>query len=131
MRVKVENRVWPCPSEAWSSLNNRSHAIHPWLWPNRDEPILGSRYSPEIFLDVLRGNVPNGDFDSFAIRNRDAEDPFRQEHTFGVVPKRPMSEVGEECFRFVKPIVDRQIIFWLAAKFLRAVFRVFKWVSHD
>jgi hypothetical protein len=68
--------------------------------------------------------------DSFAVRNRDAEDSFRQEHTFGMVPKCAMPEVGEECFRFVEPIMDRQIILRLAAKFLSATFGVFKRVSH-
>jgi hypothetical protein len=81
------------------SVDNRSHSVHPWLQPNLNEPILGSRYSPEIFLYVLLGNIADGHLDSLAVGNRDPEDSFRQEHAFGTVSKCTVPEIGEERFR--------------------------------
>jgi hypothetical protein len=100
------------------------------LRPNLKEPILRGGYSPEIFLYVLLGNVANGYFDFVAVNYRDAEDPFRQKHALGMVSKRAMPEIGEECFRFIEPVMDWQVILWLAAKFPGAILRVFKRMSH-
>ncbi len=44
--------------------------------------------------------------------------------------KRTMAEVREKRLRFIEPVVNRQVVFWLAAEFSRAALRMLKWVSH-
>ncbi|MGA7766820.1 MAG: hypothetical protein WCA27_11430, partial [Candidatus Sulfotelmatobacter sp.] len=55
----------------------------------------------------------------------------RHNLSLGMVPKTAMSEIRNESFRLVEPVVDRQVVLCLAAKFSGAAFSVLEWVGHD
>ncbi len=78
-----------------------------------------------LFSDVAHWHLL-----AFAVGDGDTEDALTQENSFGVVPKTAVSEIRNESFRLIKPVVDRQIVLGLAAKFSGAAFCVLQWMSH-
>jgi len=42
----------------------------------------------------------------------------------------PVAEIPEECLRFIKPVVNREIVFCSSLELPCAALRVFEWVSH-
>jgi hypothetical protein len=78
-----------------------------------------------LFPDVTHWNLL-----SFTVGDGDTEDAFAQEDSLGVVPKTAVSEIREEGFGLIKPVVDWQVVLSSAAEFLGAVFCVPHWVGH-
>ena len=76
---------------------------------------------------TCRTDVTHRNFSALSIGDGDTEDAFAQENSLGMVPKIAMSEIPEEGFRLIKPIVDWHVILGLAAEFLGAAFRVLEW----
>ena len=77
------------------------------------------------FPDVTHWNLL-----SFTVGDGDTEDAFAQEDSLGVVPKTAVSEIREEGFGLIKPVVDWQVVLGPAAEFPGAAFRVLHWVCH-
>ena len=78
-----------------------------------------------LFPDVTHRNLL-----AFTVSDCDTEDALTQEDSFGMVPKTAVPEIRDEGFRLIKPVVDRQVVLGLAAKFSGAAFRMFKWMRH-
>jgi len=79
---------------------------------------------------MLLTNQANRNLFAIAVGDGSAEDSFAQENSFGVVTQRSMPEVREECFGFVVPGVDREVVLRLAAEFPYASLGVLKWMGH-
>jgi hypothetical protein len=63
---------------------------------------------------MLFSHVADGNLGSIAIHNGNSKQLLGQENALGVMAKCPVAKVREECFRFVEPIVDREIVFCLS-----------------
>src|SRR5579864_6994143 len=79
---------------------------------------------------MLFSHIADGNLLSVAIHNGYAKQFLRQEDSLRVVAKCPVTEVREERFRFIEPVMNRQIVFCASAEFPRAALRVFEWVGH-
>lgn len=64
---------------------------------------------------MLLPDESNWDFLSVAVGERNTEDRFTHEDAFGMVAKRPVSEVGMERLALVEPLMDLQVVFDLPA----------------
>src|SRR6266700_1061950 len=114
----------------WRLFLCQNLPIHPALRLNPREPIRRGRDPPQIFFDVLFSHIPHWNLFSLAVSDSHTEQPLCEENSLGMMAKRAMPEVRKECLRFVKPVVDRQIIFRFATKFLCAILGMFKRVGH-
>ncbi len=47
-----------------------------------------------------------------------------------MVAKCPVAEVCEERFRFIEPVMNREVVFCSSAEFPRAALGVLQWVGH-
>src|SRR6266404_9245823 len=80
---------------------------------------------------MLLADIPERDIFPLAVTDRDPEYPFGQKDSFGMMPQRPMANIRQYGFRFVKPLVDEQVVFGGAAELSRTVFRVLQRMGHD
>jgi hypothetical protein len=64
-----------------------------------------------LLADGSHGNVL-----AVAIPYGRSKNGSTQENAFAMMPKRAMSEIAEMCLALIKPIMERKVIFWLAAK---------------
>src|SRR6266852_3316528 len=94
--------------------------VHPTLWLDLQEPILSGGNAAQIFLDVLFPHIADGNLLAIAVHDGHTKQLLRQENAFGVVAKSSVTEVREEGFRLIKPVVNRKIVLGLSAELLRA-----------
>src|SRR6202140_1447961 len=80
---------------------------------------------------MLFSHIADGNLLSVAIHNGYAKQFLRQENTLGVVAKCPVAEVREERFRFIEPVMNRQIVFCSSAEFPRAALCMSERVGHN
>jgi hypothetical protein len=88
--------------------------VHPTLCLDLQQPVLSCGNSAQVFPDMLFSYIPDWNFVSVAIHNGNSKQLLGQENALGVMAKCPVAKVREECFRFVEPIVDREIVFCLS-----------------
>lgn len=105
--------------------------VHPAFRLDLREPVLGRGNPSEVFFYVLFSDIPDRDGNAIKVEYGDAKDAFGEENPFGVMAHGPVTEVGEERLRFVKPTVDREVVLGCAAEFLCTASCVFNWVSHS
>jgi hypothetical protein len=79
---------------------------------------------------VLFTDVPHGNLFAFAVPDRDAKDLFTQENTFRMMSKSSVSEIREEGFRCVEPVMDLNVVFRLSSEFAGAALCVLEWMCH-
>jgi hypothetical protein len=65
-----------------------------------------------------------------AVYDTHAEDTFGQENALGMVTECPVSEIRQERFRLVEPVVNDKIVFGLAAELSDAAPSVLEWMGH-
>jgi hypothetical protein len=97
-----------------------SRPSHPQGRPQIFQPVLDRRNPAKIFLHVLLAHPTHGDHPAIAVGERDAKDAFGQEDTFGMMAERPVADVGQAHFTLVEKVVNRQVVFRLAAPTLDA-----------
>jgi len=86
--------------------------------------------SDPVFLDVLFSNMAHGNLRSSAVHDGHTKQLLSQENAFGMVAKGSVTEVRKECFRLIKPTMNREIVFRLPTELSRAVLCVFEWMRH-
>jgi hypothetical protein len=111
-------------------LGRESPTIHPAPGPDLRQPILGCRYASQILFHVLFTDVPHRNLFAIAVRNRDAKDLFTQENTFRVMSKSSVSEIRDEGFRCVEPVMNGYVVLSLATEFAGAALSVLEWMCH-
>jgi hypothetical protein len=79
---------------------------------------------------MLLSHIAGGNLVSVTIHDGNAKQLLREENALGMMAKGPMTEVPEECLRFIEPVVNWQIVFRSSPEFPRAAQRVLEWVSH-
>jgi hypothetical protein len=79
-----------------------------------------------LFTDVSYRNLF-----AIAVCDRHAKDLFTQEHTFGMMSESSVSEIREERFRRVKPVMNCDVILGLSAEFPGAALCVLEWMCHS
>jgi hypothetical protein len=94
------------------------------------QPILGCGYAPQILFHVSLTDVRQGDLFGFAVGDRHAKDLFTQENALGMMAKNSVSEIREEGFRLIEPVMDDNVVFRLSAEFGGAALRVLEWMCH-
>src|ERR1700676_4815929 len=109
----------------------QSLAVHPTLRLDLQEPVLGCGNACKILSYVLFSHKAHWNLVSGAIHNGHAKQSLRQENALGVVAKRAVTKVGEESFRFIKPVVNRKVVLRPSAKLPRAVLGMLQWVGHN
>jgi hypothetical protein len=67
---------------------------------------------------VLFSDIPDWNLVSVAVCDRYTENRLAQENPLGVVAEGTMAKVREERFRFIKPLVNGEIVLGLAPNFL-------------
>jgi hypothetical protein len=80
------------------------------------KPVFHRRYPTEIVGHVLLTNGSHGDLLAVAVPYRRSKNSSAHEDTFAVMPQGAMPEVGKVRLAFIKPIMQRQVIFGLAAE---------------
>ena len=75
------------------------------------QPILGCGNAAEIFPDMLFSQIADGNLFSVAVHDGNAKQFLRQENALGMMPQGSVTEVRKECFRLIKPVVNRKIVF--------------------
>jgi hypothetical protein len=105
-------------------------AVHPALWLDLEQPILGCGNAAKIFPDMLFSYIPDWNFVSVAIHNGNSKQLLGQKNALSMMAKRAVAKVCEECFRLIKPVVDREIVFNLSAELSNAALRVLEWMRH-
>lgn len=83
---------------------------HPVLGPDVLEPVLNGWNTTAVFLDMLLADPSHGNHPARAVPDRMTEDPFALEDALGMMPERPMAEVGHELFRGIEPVVDCLVV---------------------
>jgi len=78
-----------------------------------------------LFADRAHGNAL-----AVAVLDRRAKNGLTEKDTFAVVPKRPMTKIGQMRFAFVEPVMDREIIFRPSPEQLRRPDCVMVGMSH-
>jgi len=106
-------------------------AIHPSLGMDSRKPILGRRDAPEIFSYMLFADVTDRHIVAVSVANRNSKDAFGQENALRVMPERAVAEIREVGFGFVKPTVNRKIIFGFTTELSDTALCVFEWMSHS
>src|SRR5579864_760895 len=104
--------------------------IHPALRSDFSQPVLGGRDSAKVFLNVLFGNVANGNFVSIGAFDGDTEDSFRQEDALSMMTQSSVAKVREVRLRLVEPVMDGKIVLRFSAELLRAALRVHQGMGH-
>jgi hypothetical protein len=105
-------------------------SVHPALWLDLEQPILGCGNAAKIFPDMLFSYIPDWNFVSVAIHNGNSKQLLGQENALRVMAKCPVAKVCEECFRLIKPVVNREVVFRFSAELPDAAFGVLEWVGH-
>src|SRR5271165_5142392 len=105
-------------------------AVHPSLWGNLQEPILGWRNPTQGFLDVLLSHMAHGNLRSSAVHDGHTKHLLGQKNALGMVAKGSVTEVRKECFRLIKPGVNGEIVLRLSTELPRAVLCVLEWMGH-
>jgi hypothetical protein len=100
------------------------------LGGNLQEPILGCGNPTEVFLNVLFSHIADGNLQSSAVHDGHTEHPLGQKNALGMVAKGSVTEVRKECFRLIKPTMNREIVFRLPTELPRAVLCVFEGMGH-
>jgi hypothetical protein len=80
------------------------------------EPIFHGGNPTEIIDHVLLANGSHRNMFAVTVRYRRSENGRTQEDTFAVMPECSVSKIGEVRFALIKPIMDRKVVFGLAAK---------------
>ena len=80
---------------------------------------------------MLLSHIANGNLLPFAVHNGNAKQFLFQENAFCVMTQGSMSEVREEGFRFVEPVVNREIVSRSSTELPRAALCVLEWVGHN
>lgn len=94
---------------------DRLRTAHPWFRADRTHPIRETRNESEIFADVLFADQSDRHNPASRDRDRGAEEAFEHENAFGVVAESAVPEIRCDGFGFVEPLMQREIIFGLAA----------------
>jgi hypothetical protein len=79
---------------------------------------------------VLFSDIPDRNLVSVAVCDRHTENRLTQENSLCVVAEGTVAKVGEECFRFIKPLVNGKIVLGLAPELPGAALRVLEWMRH-
>jgi len=79
---------------------------------------------------MLFSHIAHRNWISIAICDGRAKHLFAQKNSLSVMPKRSVTKVGEECFLFIEPLVNRKIVLGLATEFPGAALRVLHWMSN-
>src|ERR1700685_3317662 len=80
-------------------------AAHPGFGAYRLHPIRKRWNESEVFPDMLLAYTAGRDDPAGRERNRATENGLRHEDALGVVPQRPVAEIGDDFFRLVEPVV--------------------------
>ena len=70
---------------------------------------------------MLLSDIPDRDIFPLAVPDRDPEYPFGQKDSLGMMPQRSMANIRQHGFRFVKPLVDGQVVFDSTTELSRAL----------
>jgi hypothetical protein len=95
--------VRKCLSSKLCAILRKALTIHPAFRLDLREPILCRGNAPQVFPYMLFPDVTHWNLSAFAVGDRDPEKAFAREDSFGVMPKRAMTEIREECFGLIKP----------------------------
>ena len=79
-------------------------SVHPALWLDLEQPILGCGNAAKIFPDMLFPYRPDWNFVSVAIHNGNSKQLLGQENALRMMAKCPVAKVREQCFRFVNQL---------------------------
>jgi len=80
------------------------------------EPIFHRGNPAQIVGHVLLADGSHWNAFTVTVLYRRSENRCAQEDTFAVVPERAVSEIAEVRLALVKPVMDRKVVFRLAAK---------------
>src|ERR1700758_3540892 len=86
-------------------------SVHPALWLDLQQPILGCGNAAKIFPDMLFSHIPHGDLFSVAVHDGYAEQFPCQKNPLGVMTQSSMAEIRKERLRLVKPVVNWEVVF--------------------
>jgi len=89
---------------------------HPRLKFQIHQPVFHGRNPTKIVFDVLLTNQPDGNLLAGAVPQRNPQNSLAEKNAFGVMPKRAVAKIRHKCFRFVEPIMHRQVIGRFTAK---------------
>ncbi len=89
---------------------------------------IGASY--RTLADMLSADEADRNDASRRDGERRAEEAFQHEDAFGVMAKSPVPEIGGDRFRFIEPLVKREIVLRRAALFLGRRQRVMIAMSH-
>jgi hypothetical protein len=84
---------------------------HPGLWHDQACPVGKAWDAAKVILDMLFADQANGHLSAITVGDGDAEDFFCHPDAFGMMAQGPVPEIREDEFAFIKPGVDRLIIF--------------------
>ena len=73
---------------------------------------------------MLFSDIPDRNLVSLAVCDRHTENRLAQENSLGVVAEGKMAKVPEERFRFIKSLVNGEIVLGLAAELLDTILRM-------
>ena len=78
---------------------------------------------------MLFSHIAHGNLDSSAVHDGHTEHLLGQKNALGMVAKGSVTEVCQECFRLIKPVVNREIVLRFSTELPRAVLCVFEWMG--
>jgi len=105
-------------------------SVHPALWLDLEQPILGCGNAAQIFPNMLFSYIPDRDLFSVAVYDGYAKQVLSQKDSLGMMAQSSMTEIRKERLRLVEPVVDREIVFRFSAELPCAALGVSEWVGH-
>src|SRR5580704_19609642 len=89
-----------------------------------DQPVFDCRDPTEIVFDMLLANLSHGNDSLCGVLDCRSEQRLAEKDSLAVMAERAMAHVGEVRFRFVEPVVDRQVVVGHSAEEPRRPIRV-------
>jgi hypothetical protein len=79
---------------------------------------------------VLFSHIAHGNLRSSAVHDGHTKHLLGQKNALGMVAKGSVTEVCQECFRLIKPVVNGEVVLRLPTELPRAVLCVFEGMGH-
>jgi hypothetical protein len=105
-------------------------SVHPALWLDLEQPILGCGNATQIFPNMLFSYIPDMGLFSVAVYDGYAKQFLCQKDALGMMTQSSVAEIRKERLGLVEPVVDREIVFRFSAELSGAALGVLQWVGH-
>src|SRR5579863_6199960 len=106
---------WPALKTPLMLYCTPQRTQHPFLDGQVLEPALQRGDEAQVLDHVLLSDVPDADLLPVAVGDVVPELLFQQEDAERRVQDGPVTHVRERCLRLVEPVVEWEVVFWLAS----------------